>query len=76
MDKYYYIKLLCSKAVSQPIFERLDKGVIIEKNYDDFKALYNFKENRIEIYDYEFIDWFDVGLYGVVWSFNKKDLEF
>ena len=66
---------LCEKIVSQPIYEKFtDSGEIHEEDYSDYKALYNFRKRRIEIYGYEFIAWFELDGYGKTWSLDKKDL--
>ena len=47
------IEELCEKIVSQPIYEKfIDTGEIHEEDYSYYKALYNFRKRRIEIYGY------------------------
>ena len=70
------IEELCEKIVSQPIYEKYeDNGKIHKEDYTEYKALYNFKERRIELYGYEFINWFEVDNYGKTWVLTKEELE-
>lgn len=67
---------LCEKIVSQPIYEKYeDNGKIHKEDYTEYKALYNFKERRIELYGYEFINWFELDNYGITWALTKEELE-
>lgn len=69
------VEELCEKIISQPIYEKfIDTGEIHQEDYTDYKALYNFKERRIEIYDYEFIAWFVLDEYGKTWALTKEEL--
>ena len=70
------IEELCEKIVSQPIYEKYeDNGKIHKEDYTEYKALYNFKERRIELYGYEFINGFEVDNYGKTWALTKEELE-
>ena len=70
------IEELCEKIVSQPIYEKYeDNGKIHKEDYTEYKALYNFKERRIELYGYEFINWFELDNYGITWALTKEELE-
>ena len=70
------IEELCEKIVSQPIYEKYeDNGKIHKEDYTEYKALYNFKERRIELYGYEFINWFELDKYGKTWALTKGELE-
>ena len=70
------IEELCEKVVSQPIYEKYeDNGKIHIEDYTEYKALYNFKERRIELYGYEFIHWFELDNYGITWALTKGELE-
>ena len=70
------IEELCEKVVSQPIYEKYeDNGKIHKEDYTEYKALYNFKERRIELYGYEFINWFELDNYGITWALTKEELE-
>ena len=70
------IEELCEKVVSQPIYEKYeDNGKIHIEDYAEYKALYNFKERRIELYGYEFIHWFELDNYGITWALTKEELE-
>ena len=70
------IEELCEKVVSQPIYEKYeDNGKIHIEDYTEYKALYNFKERRIELYGYEFINWFELDNYGITWALTKEELE-
>lgn len=68
------IEELCEKIVSQPIYEKYeDNGKIHKEDYTEYKALYNFKERRIELYGYEFINWFELDKYGKTWALDKEE---
>lgn len=70
------IEELCEKIVSQPIYEKyLDTGEIHKVNYTEYKALYNFKERRIEVYGYWFINCFKLDSYGKTWALTKEEIE-
>lgn len=69
------IEELCEKIVSQPIYEKyIDNGEIHEEDYTEYRALYNFKERTIEIYDFEFINGFKLDNYGKTWALTKEEL--
>ena len=70
------IEELCEKIVSQPIYKKyVDNGEIHIEDYTEYQALYNFKERRIELYGYEFINWFEIDKYGKTWALTKGELE-
>ena len=69
------VEELCEKIVSQPIYEKYeDNGKIHKEDYTEYKALYNFKERRIELYGYEFINWLELDKYGKTWALTKEEL--
>lgn len=69
------IEELCEKIVSQPIYEKyVDNGEIHIEDYTEYKAVYNFKERRIELYGYEFINGFEIDKYGKTWALTKGEL--
>ena len=69
------IEDLCEKIVSQPIYEKyVDTGEIHEEDYTEYRALYNFKERTIEIYDFEFINGFKLDNYRKTWALTKEKL--
>ena len=75
LGRYEDIEELCEKIVSQPIYEKYeDNGKIHKEDYTEYKALYNFKERRIELYGYEFINWFEVDNYGKTWALSEEEL--
>lgn len=65
---------LCEKIVSQPIYEKYDTGEIHKEDYTEYHALYNFKERKIEVYGFEFINWFELDEYGKTWALTKEEL--
>lgn len=70
------IEELCKKIVSQPVYVKfIDTGEIHKEDYTEYRALYNFKERRIEVYGYEFINWFELDEYGKTWSLTKGELK-
>ena len=74
--EYENIEELCEKIVSQPIYEKYeDNGKIHKEDYTEYQALYNFKERRIELYGYEFINYFELDKYGKTWALTKEELE-
>ena len=76
LGRYEDIEELCEKIVSQPIYEKYgDTDDIHKEDYKGYAALYNFKERRIELYGYEFINWFEVDNYGKTWALTKEELE-
>ena len=56
------IEELCEKMITQPIYEKyVDTGEIHEEDYTEYRALYNFKEKRIELVDcFEIVNWFNL----------------
>lgn len=76
LGKYEDIEELCKKIVSQPVYEKfVDTGEIHKEDYTEYHALYNFKERRIEVYGFEFINWFGLDEYGKTWALTREELE-
>jgi len=75
LGEYEDIEELCEKMTQQPVYWKDYYGVIREDNNEDCNALYNFKLNIIEIYEYDYKDYYKVDDYGKTWSFNRSDLE-
>ena len=69
------IEELFEKIVSQPIWEKYtDTGEVHQENYTECDALYNFKKNRIELYMYDFVNYFEIDMYGKTWALTKEEL--
>ena len=76
LGRYEDIEELCEKIVSQPIYEKYeDNGKIHKEDYTEYKALYNFKERRIELYFGDYSVYFELDSYGKEWSLCCEDLE-
>ena len=65
---------LCEEIVSQTVYIKCADGFIYGDNYEDYKALYNFKKRRIEIYGWDFINYLDLDDYGKTWALTKVEL--
>ena len=69
------VEELCEKIVSKPIFEKfLDTNEIHEEDYTDCFALYSFKHKRIELYRYDFVNYFELKDYGITWALSEEEL--
>lgn len=75
LSQYEDIEELCEKISLQKVYQKLDDGSIIEDDYSDCSILYNFKENRFEMYEYDFINWLEIDKYKIEWAFSREELE-
>lgn len=75
VGQYEDIEELCEKIVSQPIYKKyINTGTISKKDYIGYYALYNFKDRSIDIYEYEFVNSFDLEDYGKTRALTKEEL--
>lgn len=76
LSKLEDIEEVCEKLVSQPIYEKyVDTHEIHKEDYTECRALYSFERNRIELYRWDFVNYFELDQYGKTWAFTKEELE-
>ena len=70
------VEELCEKIVAKPIYEKYrDTGEIHKEDYTECSALYSFEKKRIELYMYDFVNYFEIKDYGTWWALTREELE-
>lgn len=64
---------IIEKMYKYPVCFKLDSGEVVKFYYNDSTILYNPKDNSIYIYEYSFIDSYNIDDYGKEWWIEEEE---
>lgn len=74
LEQYRKAKELIEKMHKNDIYFKLDNGEIVSEDRHDSIIVYDFKNNEIYIYEYEYCSSYLIDEYGITWGFSEEEL--